>query len=354
MKKVCFILKSFSFYPTGGTKMIFEYANRLVNDGYKVQILYLNDEALLKYHIPEKLREKIVSLLNLFSPNWFKLDRKIERLSFYDHDLKKKIEDTDIMIVTSLPTVNISIQVFNDKKFIYYIQGFENWTVSDEVCYETYNLGLNNVVVAEWLKNIVEFHSSGRCTLIKNPIDITIYKMNIPLNGRKKHSIGVLYHEMSNKGFKYAWEAIGKLKNIYNDLEVYMFGVPRRPKNFPQWVHYKQKASKYEVVEIYNKIQVFLCASIEEGFGLTGLEAMACGAALVSTEYLGVKEYAENNKNALLSEIKNSDALVNNVVRLFENNELRYHIAMNGIESVKKFSWDVALKKFEKLINECE
>lgn len=41
MKKICFVMDSLSFVPTGGAKMIFEYANRLQNKGYSVQILYL-------------------------------------------------------------------------------------------------------------------------------------------------------------------------------------------------------------------------------------------------------------------------------------------------------------------------
>ena len=54
MKKICFVMDSLSFVPTGGAKMIFEYANRLQNRGYSVQILYLMGSSWKKYHLPEK------------------------------------------------------------------------------------------------------------------------------------------------------------------------------------------------------------------------------------------------------------------------------------------------------------
>ena len=58
---------------------------------------------------------------------------------------------------------------------------------------------------------------------------------------------------------------------------------------------------------------------------------MACGCALVSTEYQGVLEYGINNKNALLSPIKDSVAMVENVCKLFENDDLYNSIVQSGI-----------------------
>lgn len=350
MTTVCFVLKSFSFYPTGGVKMIFDYANHLVKQGYRIQILYLNDEALKKYHIPEKLREKVVTVLNHFSPNWYKLSPQIESLSLYDRTLDQKVHETDYFVATSVPTVASVIEKFPDAKKLYFIQGFENWTVSDEYCYETYASGMKNIVIAKWLKKIVDQYSQEPSTLIPNPIDTDIYCCMTPIKNRKEHTVGVLYHEMPHKGLKYSLQALSILKKKYSDLEVYMFGVPDRPRNFPTWIHYTKKATQQQTVDLYNNCQVFLCATIEEGFGLTGLEAMACGCALVSTNYQGVREYAKDEYNALLSPVKNVDYLVKNVSRVFEDINLRTNLSENGIKSAKAFSWDNALRKFEKLI----
>lgn len=171
--------------------------------------------------------------------------------------------------------------------------------------------------------------------LIKNPVDTVRYKIITPLECRPKHSIAFLYHEKPHKGFKYAYEVILKLRAKYPDLSVEVFGVYTRPKYFPSFIKYTKSASQQQTIEIYNKSAVFLCATVAEGYGLTGLEAMACGASLASTDYQGVHEYAIDGVNALLSSVKDVDALVANVSRLFDEDELRYRIAKAGVQSVQ-------------------
>ena len=131
-----------------------------------------------------------------------------------------------------------------------------------------------------------------------------------------------------------------------------MFGMFPKPDDLPEWIHYKRGASQQETIDIYNKVQVFLCASIEEGYGLTGLEAMACGACLVSTSYKGVLEYAENGYNALLSPVKDVDALVDNISKLFDDENERLILSENGLNSVKSFSWDSALDFMNRALKE--
>ena len=76
---------------------------------------------------------------------------------------------------------------------------------------------------------------------------------------------------------------------------------------------------------------------------------MACGCALVSTAYKGVFEYA-SNENAMLSPINDSYALAENIIRLIENNELRFKLAHKGSEDLKAFSLNLAVDKFEEII----
>lgn len=332
--------------------MVFEYANHLVERGDKVQILYLNINAWKKFHLPEVLRRKLVTAANRFSPSWFSLDKRIETLSYYDSKLDDKTKDTDVFVVTAVTTVFDSIKRFKNGKFVYFIQDYENWEISDEYVQNTYKLGMINIVISKWLKDIVDKYSQSPSVLIKDPIDLNVYKITIPVNERKPYAIGLLYHTMEHKGLKYSIAAIKKLKKKYQDLEVYMFGVPDRPKNFPSWIHYTKKATQEQTVEIYNKVSVWLCATIDEGYGLTGLEAMACGDVLVSTAYTGVLEYASDEENALLSPVKDVDALVKNVERVIEDSRLRNKLIENAQNSVKDYSWDIAVDKIREVLKQ--
>ena len=212
-------------------------------------------------------------------------------------------------------------------------------------------MGFGNIVISDWLQSIVDKYADEPCTVIKNPIDINVYRPVIDIRVRKPHSVSFLYHQAKHKGVKYVIEAIRILKDEYPDLEVYAFGTVKRGNDLPDYVNYSFCATQEQTVEIYCKTAIFMCATVAEGYGLTGLEAMACGTVLVSTAYQGVFEYAENGKTTLLSPVKDVSSLVANARRLFDDEELRFSMAQAGIENVTEgFAWESAVDKFEKVI----
>lgn len=352
--QICFILPVAHRTPVGGYKIAFEYANRLSDAGHKVSLLFLNDELLAKYHLPKFVDRELCRFLTKIRPNWFSLNKRINKISSLDKEANDAIHYSDVLIFTAVETVLKlwhKVSKINCKK-VYFIQDYENWNVLDEKCQETYGLGMTNIVISKWLKDIVDEFSRKPSILIRNPIDLSLYKVNVLPDERKLHTIGVLYHTMPHKGFKYALLAVKKLKEKYSDLEVYIFGVYEKPKGLPSYCTYLRGASQYQTVEIYNKVSVWLCATVDEGFGLTGLEAMACGDVLVSTAYTGVFEYAKDGYNALLSPVKDVDALVKNVGRVFEDGGLREKLVQNAQDSVKAFDWNLAVDKFEEMLND--
>lgn len=350
--KICFVLPKFSRLPIGGYKIVFEYANRLDAEGHKVFIVFKNDDSLASYRLPKWIKKIIANILTSAGPKWFSLNNAITWLSSTQQGSLRKVEDSDVVFATGIQTVEMVKKNFHKAKKLYLIQGYENWGISEEYLWGSYRCGFTNIVVSNWLKDIVEKYTDQKACLIKNPIDCNLYQCRVRQNDRKPHVLGLLYHTHPLKGLQYAFEAIYKLKERYEDLEVEMFGAHPKPENLPDWIHYSRSLSQSQTVDLYNKVQVFLCASVEEGFGLTGLEAIACGACLVSTAYTGVLEYAENEYNALLSPVKDVDMLVANVSRLFDNEEERIRIAANGIESVKKYSWDVAMQRLNEILSE--
>lgn len=336
--------------PVGGYKIVYEYANRLIHENCDVSILYLNQDLLKNYSVPSWVKKYVANILTKFEPRWFKLNPKIKKVSNLDSNYKQKLGVLDACFATSAEkTIEEVRDNISAKQKLYFIQGYEDWNVDKKALIDTYKLGFKNIVIARWLKDIVDRYSEQPSVLIPNAIDTKCYECKIPIEKRSQHTIALLYHSAPKKGLKYAFEVLKSVKKQYPDLQVIMFG--KFPVHgLPKWITYHKNASQKETVRIYNSVQVFLCSTIEEGFGLTGIEAMACGSCLVSTDYKGVKEYAVDNYNALLSPVGDIQAQVNNVVRIFENKELREKISKNGIESVKNFTWIEAMEKFNKAI----
>ena len=354
MRKICFVLPDHSGKPVGGYKMVFEYANRLTNMGYEIGIVFLNLHPINRFKLPMFAKKMMVNYLTSVEPKWFELDKRIEKISGTSKTFKKKIRKYDSFVVTSYETVAPIYELVGSKNNCYFIQDLETWYESRNIIEKTFNLGFKNIVIAQWLKKIVDSCAEKESVLIPNPIDLKVYKNNVKTEEKEKHTVGFLYNSYEHKGCKYSLEAVKILKKRYPDLKAFVFGNPERPSEYPDWIEYTHNASTEQTVEIYNKCSVFICSTIEEGYGLTGLEAIACGSALCTTDYSGAKEYAIDGYNCLMSPIKDVDKMVDNVSYLFDNSLEMEKLIKNGLESVKKFDWDIALEKFKDVIENAE
>lgn len=349
---ICFVLPGVAREPVGGYKIVYEYANRLVKEHHKVSILYLNQDFLKNYKFPSFFKVKAAKFITKCEPKWFNLDKRIKKVSNLDKNYKNQLGKLDICFATSAEkTVEEVDKNLLATKKIYLIQGYENWNLSDNYLHSTYNLGFKNIVIAQWLKEVVDKYSKSKSILIPNAIDTNIYTSKIPIETRKNHTIALLYHEEPIKGLKNAFKVLDNLKELYPDLKVMMFGKFAKP-DLPSWITYYKGASQEQTIKIYNSVKVFLCSTIEEGFGLTGLEAMACGACLVSTNYKGVREYAIDGYNSLLSPVGDIQTQVNNVKKVFENEDLQHRLSINGIKHSQKFKWSEAMDKLDKVIED--
>lgn len=347
MKKITFVLPGVPVRPSGGTRIVFKYASLLVKKGYEVTICFMCKNDFCNYHFPERIREMLVSLLVRLYPAKTDLDDRVKKIPVFSID-DKSIPDADYVFATAAITANAVYSLSRSKgKKNYLIQGYETWAIGEEELFATYSK-MKNIVVAKWLKKIVDKYSEVPSVLISNPIDTTVFHITKDPKVRYPKSVAALYHTREIKGFKYTWEAIKELKKRNPDLIVNIFGMPKRPDFFPKWVNYTQNATHTQVRDIYNNSAIFICGTIEEGFGLTGAEAMACGCALVSTDYDGVREYAIDKINALLSPIRNAVALVENVETLFENSEMKLSLINNGVKLLKNHTWDYAICTLEK------
>ena len=346
--RIAFVLPRDKNEIIGGFKVVYEYANRLAYRGHEISIIYNNENTLEKVKMPSSFKRMAINLRTHIYPTWFALDPTIKKESYFGNGFID--EPFDAVFATSVGSVRATLKAFSGANLFYLIQDYENWDVGNDYVISTYNMGFHNIVVSEWLKKIVEDATGKEPYLLSNPIDLETYKLYKSIGDREPHSVGLLYHNSQHKGLKYSFEALYTLKELYPDLHVEMFGSPKRPQNLPDWFHYSQKASTEKTVEIYNKIAVFMCSSIDEGFGLTGMEAIACGAALASTDYTGVHEYAKDEFNALLCQVKDVEAMVNNVKRLMDNVELRNSFYNNSQTILCERTWDKSVSQLEKII----
>lgn len=351
--KITFCVSGISRTPIGGEKVIYELANRLALEGNEVTISAMSSESLKKTKLPLSVRILICKILIFFKilPSWFNFNKKVN-IDIIPSYSSKYFRNADFIVATAVSTAFPVYRLPKNKgQKIYLIQDYENWNRDNNYVNKTFSLGMKNVTISHWLQEKVQQYDKNKTFFLPNAIDTHVFYPITPLNKRNRHTIGLLYHKGEHKGLRYAFNALELVRQKYPDIVVEMFGAPERP-NVPKWYRYHQNLNQNEVNELYNKCSIFLCASVEEGFGLTGAESLATGCALVSTKYKGVYEYARDKYNALLVPIKDSNKLAESIIYLFKNDDERIKLATNGITSMKERSWSRTLKIFECILDE--
>ncbi len=101
----------------------------------------------------------------------------------------------------------------------------------------------------------------------------------------------------------------------------------------------------------YCAAETFAVGSWYEGFGLPGLEALACGVPLVTTDNGGCREYAVDGETALVVPPRDAVAMADALGRLRQDRRLAGRLSANGLELVRsEFGWDRRTDRFEEVL----
>ena len=96
---------------------------------------------------------------------------------------------------------------------------------------------------------------------------------------------------------------------------------------------------------------IFIFPSIEEGWGLTPLEAMACGCVVVGTNTGFVQDIGLNKINMMISEPQNVYEMIKNIDYLLQNPFEVEKIRKNAYKLIMKLDWKNSVNKFEDIIS---
>jgi alpha-1,3-rhamnosyl/mannosyltransferase len=103
-------------------------------------------------------------------------------------------------------------------------------------------------------------------------------------------------------------------------------------------VRFLHQVSADSLVALYNEAALFVFPSIQEGFGLPLLEAMACGTPIVAADNSAIPEIAGDA--ALLVDPMDADAMAGRMRRVLTDAPLRAALVRAGLRRAATFSWE--------------
>lgn len=355
MKHVLFLFPMGKNIPTGGLKVVYDYAVRLIEDGHQVTIAYAAYFASTNRSVRQKLKAVVKYAYAKWKLchsgyTWYDKKRQIaeEFVWRFGYDSVPKADVYVATAVCTAPYVN-RFPVEETRKF-YFIQDYESFIVPDDGFIKwTYRLPLRKIVVSRWLSRMVAEEGES-CVVVPNGIDSSVYKLTIPIEGKNKYLVSMLYHISERKDTGVGMTAVALARKQIPQLRLLMFGAYSKPENLPEWITYYKEPSLSRHLEINNQAAIYIGCSRVEGWGLTVGEAMMCGQAVVCTDNDGYKEMAVNGVNALVSPIGDAGALAENIVKLINDDGLRHGLARKGMETAKTFDLEESYRRFREAI----
>lgn len=98
-------------------------------------------------------------------------------------------------------------------------------------------------------------------------------------------------------------------------------------------------------VELLQKMWFKVTTSSKEGWGLTVIEANACGTAVLASNVPGLRDAVRDNETGLLYEYGNIDDLSRKTLLLLQDDALRRRLSSGALEWSKSFDWNNAAEQ---------
>ena len=350
---------------TGGIKILFEHANRLVKRGHAVTIVYpgklfhgshfeIINRSWRWLYFEAPLRQLkywlFVSLFHKTDAAWFPLDRRIQLIRTPDLSARY-MPAGDIVIATAPETVPWVATYPADKGIkVHFAQDYEVWYLPEHFIDSTFQYNdMHLITIGSWQKKLYEGKFSRVVeAVIPDGVDTMQFTPSSKAE-RRSDTIRILmsYHHASYKGISDGLVAIEYVKKAGFRIQTVMFGVHPLKNDLPHEIEYHQSVAEAELPALYRSCDIFLWPTHREGFGLPPMEAMACGLPVVGTDAGAMTDYVDNGTTGFIVPIKKPKQLAEKLITLVKDEKLRLRMGQAAAQAMKHWGWDQQTAKLE-------
>ncbi len=213
------------------------------------------------------------------------------------------------------------------------------------------------IVVSDMLKNrLIHTHRIAEKNVEKiyNGIELNQYRRDAEddLSNKLKcefglkstdYLVGAIGRMVWQKGFKYLVHSIPKTALSIPQVKIIFIG--EGPLTKPLEDLCKELGVRDKVIftgfrkdikDLLSIVDLLAIPSLLEGFPMITLEAMAMAKPIIATRIDGITEQIRNGENGLLVPIKDSEALSEAIIRIYNNREMAEKMGKSGRKQVEK------------------
>jgi glycosyltransferase involved in cell wall biosynthesis len=178
---------------------------------------------------------------------------------------------------------------------------------------------------------------------------------------RNGQVVGIIARLSPVKGHKYLLAAMREVVNLKPHAQLLIVGEgPLKEELFEQTMALGLKenvvflGSTFDTAIALSVIDIFALPSLQEGLGLSIMEAQAAGVPVIASNVGGIYTIIKDRENGLLIPPKDSLSLTQAIIELMDNPKLAKKMGEKGREVIREnFSLDEMTERIEKLYIQC-
>jgi glycosyltransferase involved in cell wall biosynthesis len=179
--------------------------------------------------------------------------------------------------------------------------------------------------------------------------DLTKHERSASLNTKQERSvIGVVSRLEPIKGMDLVIPAFAEVRKRFPDVRLLVVGDGSLRGSMEQQaqelecadaVTWAGRQPQESLPQYYGEMDIVLMPSRSEGFGLTAIEAMACGCVVVASDVGGLPEVVRDGICGLLHRTEDVHDMTSKISSLIASSELYHSLQKNALQHVQKFSF---------------
>jgi glycosyltransferase involved in cell wall biosynthesis len=209
---------------------------------------------------------------------------------------------------------------------------------------------LDEADMADWVLAASTFVKRGceeqgvaedRIFVVPYGVDTDLFKPDLDRPFRQRYRVLFAGGVSQRKGIKYLLETFCGLALPGAELHVCggVIGSGRGLARYAEHFTHLTGKQHVDMPEVYRAADVFVLPSVEDGFGLVVLEAMACGLPVITTSNCGAADIIEDGVDGFVIPARDVDALGERLERLYRNRELRVEMGLAARRTAEKNDW---------------
>lgn len=194
--------------------------------------------------------------------------------------------------------------------------------------------------------------------VVYNGIDVEEFVPDTTKQNKDIFTIICVSRVTPRKGVRFLIQAFKILSARYDQVRLLIVGDGNEKKSLEDLVQGLDLNDKVEfagaiahenVLGFYQRANVFVLPSLNEGMSNVMLEALACGLPVVATETGGTKELLTDNVNGLVVKMKDADDLAEKIERLILHPELEKAMSLESRKLAQTLSWGKVADEYVEL-----